>query len=110
MKTNDAKAVASSLSDMSENCVDLAHVIKATARTAEGTKKLWRDGKHSMLIKVGVALIAFPDPTITDVVGSAIVAAGLVQEGIKRRALHVDDVAKTFQDTMKELRGLSSGV
>jgi hypothetical protein len=108
MKKDEVKAIASGLNDLSESCIDAASAIKAAASTAEGTKKLWRDGKHSWLIKVGVALIAFPDPTISDVVGSALVAAGLVQEGIRRRSLHVDDVAKTFQQTMRELGNLSA--
>ncbi len=107
MKTKDAKTIASGLNVMSESFVDAAAAIKATATTVEGTKKLWRDGKHSWLIKAGVALIAFPDPTISDVVGSAMIAAGLVQEGVRRRSLHVEDVAKTFQRTMQELRGIS---
>jgi hypothetical protein len=107
MKTRDAKAIASGVNVMSESFVDAAGAIKATASTVEGTKKLWRDEKHSWLIKAGVALIAFPDPTISDIVGSAMIAAGLVQEGVRRRSLHVEDVAKTFQRTMQELRGIS---
>jgi hypothetical protein len=107
MKKEDAKAIASGLNAMSESCVDAAAAIKATASTAEGTKKLWRNGKHSWLIKAGVALIAFPDPTISDIVGSAMIAAGLVQEGVRRRSLHAEDVAKTFQRTMQELRSLN---
>jgi hypothetical protein len=110
MKKNDAKTIAFGLNDLSESYVDLASAIKATTSAAHGTKKLWRDGKRSWLIKVGVALIAFPDPTISDVVGSAFVAAGLVQEGIRRRSLHADDVAKAFQRTMRELQGMSDCV
>ncbi len=107
MKAKDAKVVASGVNILSESYVDAAAAIKATASTVEGTKKLWRDGKHSWLIKAGIALIAFPDPTISDVVGTAFVAAGLVQEGIRRRSLHAEDVARTFQRTMRELYGLS---
>ena len=107
MKTKDAKTIASGVNVMNEGFVDAAVAIKATASTVEGTKKLWRNGKHSWLIKAGVALIAFPDPTISDVVGTAFVAAGLVQEGVRRRSLHAEDVAKTFHRTMQELHGLN---
>jgi hypothetical protein len=110
MKTKDVKAIASGINITSESYVDAAAAIRATASTAEGTKKLWRDGKHSWLIKAGVALIAFPDPTISDVVGSALVAAGLVQEGVRRRSLHAEDVTRTFQRTMQELRGLNDNI
>jgi len=110
MKKSDTKIIASGLNDLSESCIDAAIAIKAAASTAKGTRKLWRDGKHSRLIKIGVALIAFPDPTISDVVGSALVVAGLVQEAIRRRSLHVDDVAKTFQQTMREMQDLKKHI
>jgi len=95
------KALADSMKELSESYGDLAQALKGTARGAKATKELWRSGRRSWLIKVGLALIAFPDPTVSDVVGSAMVAAGLVQEGIRRRTLHVDDVYKTFQNTLK---------
>jgi len=104
MKADEAKKMAEALKELSESYADLAQAIKGTARTVKTTKQLWRNGKRSPLIKVGLALIAFPDPTISDVVGSALVAAGVVQEGIRRHTLHVDDVYKTFQNTMKEVR------
>jgi hypothetical protein len=90
--------------ELSESQTELAHAMKETAQAASETRRLWRDGRRSWLIKVGLALIAFPDPTISDVVGTAMVAAGLVQEGIKHRTLHVDDVYKTFQSTFKEVQ------
>jgi len=110
MKKDDARTVASGLNDLSGSYLEVAKAIRATDGAAHGTRKLWRDGKHSVLIKAGLALIAFPDPTISDVVGGALVAAGLVQEGIRRRALHVDDLPKTFQKTMRELQSLRSSV
>lgn len=110
MKKDDARTVASGLNDLSGSYIEVAEAIRATGGAAHGTRKLWRDGKHSVLIKAGLALIAFPDPTVSDVVGGALVAVGLVQEGIRRRALHVDDLAKTFQKTMRELQNLRSSV
>jgi len=57
-----------------------------------------------------LALIALPDPTITDILGSALVAAGVVQLKIKRSALHVEDVYKTFSQVMKELAASKQSV
>lgn len=104
MNSDEAKKTAGAVNELSEGCADTAHSIKGMTREVRATKKLWKEGNKSTLIKVGVALIAFPDPTISDVVGTALVAAGLVQAGIQRRTLHVSDVYKTFQNTMKELR------
>jgi len=50
-----------------------------------------------------LALIAFPDPTITDILGSALVAAGILQFKTKHSTLHMEDVYKTFPKVIKEL-------
>lgn len=67
------------------------------------TQKLWKQGNKSFLIKAGLALIAFPEPTISDVVGSAMIAAGLIQIKMRNSTLHIDDVYKTFPNVVKEL-------
>jgi len=110
MKTDEVKALVDSAKELSESCADLAQALKGTAWEAKTTKKLWRDGRKPWLIKIGLALIAFPDPTVSDVVGSAMVAAGLIQEGIKRQTLQVNDVYKTFQKTMKDIRTAKESV
>lgn len=104
VKNDEARTLIGVANELSESCADLAQAVKGTARSAKSAKQLWRSGKRSPLIKVGLALIAFPDPTVSDVVGSALVAAGLVQEGIRRQTLHVDDVYKTFQNTMRKIQ------
>jgi len=88
-----------------------------TAYTAQGalhgftgelhsTQKLWKQGNKNFLIKAGLAMIAFPDPTISDVVGAGMVAAGLIQLKMRNSALHVDDVYKTFPKVVKELSSI----
>jgi hypothetical protein len=103
MKTEDAKALADALKELNESYGELLQTMKETTREAKTAKNLWRKGKSSRLIKIGLALIAFPDPTISDIIGSALVAAGMVQEGIRRRTIYVEDVYKTFQNTLKEV-------
>ncbi|MBS7632634.1 hypothetical protein KEJ15_03295 [Candidatus Bathyarchaeota archaeon] len=104
MKTKEAKDMANAANEIGESYAELAQALKGIARETETAKNLWRKGKKPWLIKAGLALIAFPDPTISDIIGTAMVAAGVVQEGIKRQTLHVDDVYTTFQKTMKSLR------
>jgi len=67
------------------------------------TQKLWKKGNNSFLIKAGLTLIAFPDPTISDVVGSALIAAGVIQLKLRNSTFHVEDVYKTFPKVVKEL-------
>lgn len=73
-------------------------------REVKASKKLWNNGNKPWLIKLGLALIIFPEPVLSDVLGSLLIAVGTVQEGIRRRALHIEDVPKAFQNVMKELR------
>jgi hypothetical protein len=47
-------------------------------------------GSGSKLITLGIALIAFPEPTISDAVGAALVALGLLKR--KMRKIGIRDV------------------
>jgi 5-methylthioribose kinase len=103
MTNEKLKAWTEALKELSESCEDLVQAMKDTSQEMKRTKKLWRTKNKSTLVKVGLALIAFPDPTISDIVGTALVAAGTVQAGIRRRAIFVEDIPKTFQNTLKEV-------
>jgi len=78
-------------------------VIRGFAKELRSTQKLWRKRNNPFLIKAGLALIAFPDPTISDVIGSALVAAGLIQLKLRNSTLHIEDVYKTLPKVVKEL-------
>jgi len=110
MKKEEAKTMVTAANELSEGYADLIQAMKETAREAKAAKRLWRSGNSSILIKIGFALIAFPDPTISDVVGSLLVAAGTVQAGIRKRSLYVDDIYKTFTNTLKEIRNIKHNV
>lgn len=103
VKTEEMKTAIKSLEELNRNRAEVMQAMKGTSAQVQATKKLWRKGNNPVLIKVGLALIAFPDPTISDIVGTFLVAAGAVQQGIRRRTLYVEDVYKTFQGTLKEV-------
>jgi hypothetical protein len=104
MKPEQAKTAAKALNELNESYIDLLGAIKSTADTAEATKKLWRGGNNSRLMKIGVALIMFPEPTpISETVGACFVAAGAVQKGIQSRAIYLEDITKTFKNTLKDV-------
>jgi len=104
MKVEEAKTAAKALSELNESYGELFGAIKATARDAKASKRLWRAGNKSRLIKIGVALIVFPEPTpISETVGACFVAAGAVQKGIQNRSLYVEDITKTFKNTLKDV-------
>ncbi len=101
------KATSKALNELNESYIDLIRTTKATAQNAHDAKQLWRAGYKSKLIKVGVALIVFPDPSpTTTIVGGALVAAGAARKAVRNRALFVEDVNKTFKATMKDVAAL----
>jgi len=84
-----------------EEAIRLVNDAVNDSRSIENLSKK-RD--NSLLIKVGLLLLAFPDPTISDLAGTLLISAGLIQKKIKRSALHIEDVPATFQDIMKNLQ------
>jgi hypothetical protein len=110
VKTEEIKTMTTVAKDLSDCYADLANALNGTTDTVKSSKKLWRSKNNSWLIKIGLALIAFPDPTISDIVGAAFVAAGTVQAGIRRRTVYVEDVYKTFTSTFKDIRSLKQEV
>jgi hypothetical protein len=48
--------------------------------------------------------MVMPDPLVTCIIGSGFLAAGAVQEGIKRQAVYLDDLPKAFNSAMRTLR------
>jgi hypothetical protein len=103
MKNEELKTMVSVVNELNESCMDFIQTMKGTVQESRATKKLWHGGNNSLLIKLGVALIVFPEPIVSDVLGTFLIAAGTVQQGIKRRTIYVDDVYKTFHKTMKEI-------
>jgi hypothetical protein len=104
MKPEQVKTATKALNELSESYIDLIGAVKSTANTAEASKKLWREGNKSRLIKIGISLIVFPEPTpISETIGACFVAAGAVQKGIKSRAIYLEDISKTFKNTLQDV-------
>jgi hypothetical protein len=114
MNKKEAENIAELLKEYSQSrnqtVMTAAKAINGFSSELHSTQKLWKQGNKSILIKAGLALIAFPDPTISDVVGSAMLAAGLIQMKMRNSALHVDDVYKTFPKVVRELGAIKSNV
>jgi len=111
MKTNDMKTTVDALKELDESYADLIQAMKGTVKEVKTTRQLWQNGKKSRLIKLGLALIVFPEPTpISETIGTVLVAAGAVQAGIRRRSIYVEDIYKSFKDTLKEMRTIKESL
>ena len=103
-KSEEIKTLSNVVNELNESYMDVIHAMKGTIKEVKATKQLSRNGSKSKLIKLGLALIVFPEPTeISDILGTFLVAVGTVQEGIRRRTIYVEDVYKTFHGTLKDM-------
>ena len=104
MKTEEMKTAVSALNELSESYCDMLKTVNGAVKELKTTKRLWKNGNESKLIKLGLALIVFPEPTpISETVGACFVAAGVIQKGVRSRAIYIEDVGKTFQRVFKEM-------
>ena len=106
VKTEEFKALTKSVKELTQSQIEFAGSIKSATRDVAATRKLWKGQNKPWLIRTGVALMVLPDPLVTSVVGAAFLAAGAVQEGIKRQAVYVDDLPKAFNSAMKTLKDM----
>jgi len=104
MKPEQVRNATKAVNELSESYIDLVGAVKGTANAAKSAKKLWREGNNSKLIKIGLSLIVFPEPTpISETIGACFIAAGAVQKGIKSRAIYLEDITKTFKNTLRDV-------
>ena len=104
METEQAKNMAVVLQELGLSYKETIEVLHDMSKDVNNAQKLWRGEKKSKLVKLGIALITFPEPTpISETVGAAVLAAGLIQDRIKKSALHVEDIYKTFQEVNDDI-------
>lgn len=110
LKTDEFKAITASVKEMIQNHVEMASSIVTATNSVGATSKLWKSGNKSFLIKAGLALVVFPEPVVSDMLGTALLAAGAVQEGIKRQSIYLDDLPKAFRSAMKDLNSTKESI
>jgi formyltetrahydrofolate synthetase len=104
VETKELKRMATVLQELGLSYSETLEAINEMAKDVNNAKKLWRGEQKSRLIKIALTLITFPEPTpISETLGAAVLVAGLVQNRIKKSALHVEDVYKTFQDVNNDI-------
>jgi len=107
LKDKELKELSDAIQNSALHRVEAARIAYASmqdfVKELKAAQKLWRTGNNSTLVKLGLLLIAFPDPTVSDILGSALVAAGLIQMKMRNSALHVEDVYKTYPMVLRKL-------
>jgi len=105
MNNNELKETIAALRELRKSRKEFNHTLKEVSGETKCLKRLIGDPNEkdqgSRLIAAGIALIAFPDPTISDLIGGAMVAAGLVKN--RMRQATVVDVYKEFHEAFKKI-------
>ena len=105
LEPRELKTVVTMLRELGLSYTETIEVMKGVSKDLRHTKGLWRDGNKSKLIKLALALITFPEPTpLSESIGAALLAFGLLQNRIKKSNLYLEDVYRTFRDMNKNLR------
>jgi hypothetical protein len=104
MRKEELETVIAALHELGLNREEAEKVISEAIRESHSVENLSKKKDNSLLIKVGLLLIAFPDPTISDLAGTLLISAGLVQKRLKRQTLYMEDVPATFQEIIKSLQ------
>jgi hypothetical protein len=107
LKIKDMKEIAASIKKQNMSYQEFGKIMKQCSEETKRLKPLiGKPGdarpESSTLIKAGIALIAFPDPTVTDMVGCAMIAAGLLKRRMKKYT--AVNAYVEFKETMKALR------
>ena len=111
MKVEEVKAAINALVEANKDRKELRSTLSDNGSAVSSAKKLFREGNESKLIKLGVALIFFPEPTpVSEMIGAGFVTAGAVQKGIRSRAGYAEDIGKDFKRALKELGSLKDQI
>jgi len=109
MRHSESKELAATFRELSLSYEEFGCVLRGVVDEVKPLKHLIGEpnakAKGSWLIKAGVALIAFPDPTISDLMGAALVAAGLIKNKMKR--ITAVDVCRKFREEVGKLEDVT---
>lgn len=101
------KIAKKSIEELNLNYTETLGNIKEFSENLSSLKSLWKTSNKSKLVKWGLSLIIFPEPSpVTEIVGATLLSAGLIQQKIRNSGLHIEDIQKTFQEVFKNLNYL----
>lgn len=94
--------------ELGQSWREAAALMRSVTFEARKLKGLWRRGStRSPLIALGVALIAFPEPVISDIVGCTLIVSGLIWSRIRPPPIYVEDIIETANEIIQDLRKAS---
>lgn len=111
MKPDELRGAVDALRELGLTYKEALDAIQGVSEEIHSVQSLWRRKKKSKLIKLGLSLIVFPEPTpLSETIGAVVLSAGLIQNKMRKSNLHVEDVYNTFQGVIKDLQTIKHGL
>ena len=111
VEPSELKSLVDVLRELGLSYEETVDIMNGVAKETRSTRKLWKKGNNSKLIKIGFALITFPEPTpISETLGAIVLSAGIIQKKMRQSALGIEDVYSTFQRVMTDLQTIKRGL
>jgi glycerol-3-phosphate O-acyltransferase len=107
MKTEELKNVVDALRELGSSYGETLSAMSGVVKELRSASRLWRKGDKSKLIRLGLTLVAFPEPTpISETLGAVVLSVGIIQTKMRQSALHIEDIYATFQEEMWNLQAI----
>jgi len=111
VKPSELKSLVDALHELGLSYEETVDAMNGVAKELRSVRHLWKKGNNSNLIKIGLTLIAFPEPTpLSETLGAVVLSAGIIQKKMGRFSLGIGDVYNTFQGVMRDLQTIKRGL
>jgi len=110
VEPDELKSLVGVLRELGLSYEETADVMSGVAKEVRSVRHLWKKSDNSRLIMIGLALIAFPEPIISDALGAVVLSAGIIQKRVRRFSFGIEDVYNTFQGVMRDLQTIRRGL
>lgn len=105
VKPEELKNLAVVLRELGLSYEETLNIMRGIATDSPCIKRLWKDSEKAKLVKLGLTLIAFPEPTpVSETLGVFVLSLGMIQTKMERSALHIEDIYGTFQGVIGSLQ------
>ena len=107
MQSPKTDHIVQAAKELGETFKDTATIINGMNGAVEEANQLYdhgQGGAGNSMISLGIALVAFPEPTlISDVFGASVIATGLLYNHLVPPPLYIDNIFETIQSQVKAI-------
>ena len=111
VEPSELKSLVDVLRELGLSYEETVDAMNGVAKELRSVRHLWKKGNNSKLIKIGLTLIAFPEPTpLSETLGAVVLSVGLIQKKMRQSTLGIENVYNTFQGVIRDLQTIKRGV